>query len=95
MEGRAEKLLKDFGKRIDKFVSELDDATDNLQDEFKKRYDELLKSKDNLQGEFNSFKENNKDKWEEVETNLENAGQELKNAFKTAFSSKKADDSEK
>ena len=86
MEGKAEKLFKDLGKRIDKFMVELDDASSNLKDEFQSRFEELKKSKDSLGKEYNAFKEKNKDKWQEVESSFEKAGEELKNAFKAAFS---------
>ena len=72
---------------------ELDDASDNLKDEFNSRFEELKKSKDSLGEEFKSFKEKNKDKWAEVEDNLEKAGQELKQAFKAAFSKPPKDES--
>ena len=89
MEGKAEKTLKDFGKRIDSFMEELNEASSNLKDEFSGRFDELKKSKDSLSNEFRSFKEKNQDKWDEVETSLEKAGEELKNAFQAAFKKQK------
>ena len=85
MEGKAEKMFKELGKRIDGFMAELDDASDNLKDEFKSRFEELKKSKDSLGNEYKTFKEKNKDKWAEVESSLEKAGEELKQAFKAAF----------
>lgn len=88
MEGKAEKLLKDLGRKIDSFLEELNGATDNLQDEFKQRFEELKKSKDSLGDNFKEFKEKNKGKWEEVEAQLEKAGKEVKAAFRTAFSNR-------
>jgi len=49
MGGKAEKLLKDLGRKIDNFLEELNGATDNLQDEFKQRFEELKKNKDSLE----------------------------------------------
>jgi len=86
MEGKAEKMFKDLGKKIDNFMEELNGASSNLKDEFSGRFEELKKSKDSLGDEFDSFKEKNKDKWAEVETSLDKAGEELKNAFQAAFS---------
>jgi predicted nucleic acid-binding Zn-ribbon protein len=95
MEGKAEKMFKDLGKKIDSFMLELDDAGDNLKDELGSRLEELKKSKDSLGNEYKSFKEKNKDKWAEVENSLEKAGQELKEAFKAAFSKPPKDSEEK
>lgn len=89
MGGKAEKLLKDLGRKIDNFMVEIDDATENLQGEFKQRFEELKKSKDSLGKDIKDFKDKNKDKWEEVEAKIEQAGKEVSDAFKDAFSSKK------
>ena len=34
MEGKAEKTLKDFGKKIDKFLKELSGSSGNMKEEF-------------------------------------------------------------
>ena len=73
MGGKAEKLLKDLGRKIDNFMVEIDDATENLQGEFKQRFEELKKSKDSLGKDFKDFKDKNKGKWEEVEAKIEAA----------------------
>lgn len=89
-EGNAEKMFKKFGKNVDSFISELSDVKDNSSDEFKDRLEELKKSKDSLEDKFKGFKDENKDKWEEVQTDLERAGQEFKKAVNNLFSSHKA-----
>jgi hypothetical protein len=84
-EGNAEKFLKDFGKKVDLFVVELNDANDRLRKDFEVKYEELKKSGENLKKEAK-----NKERWKEVESSMKKAGQELKKAFKAAFEKKEA-----
>jgi hypothetical protein len=82
-QGKAEKAFKSFGKRLDEFVVELNEAGDRLQKEFKERFEELKDSAEKLKDEAK-----NKERWKEVEVNLKKAGDELNNAFKAAFKKK-------
>ncbi len=84
-QGKAENAFKNFGKRIDDFVIELNEAGDRLQKEFKDRLEELKESAERLQKEAK-----NKERWKEVEANLKKAGEELNNAFKAAFKKKES-----
>jgi predicted nuclease with TOPRIM domain len=88
-EGNAEKMFKKFGKNVDSFISELSDVKGNSNEEFKGRLEELKKSKDSLEEKFKDFKEDNKDKWEDVQTELERAGQEFKKAVNNLFANRK------
>ena len=88
-EGNAENMFKKFGKNVDSFISELKDVKGNSNEEFKSRLEELKKSKDSLEEKFNDFKHENKDKWDEVQTDLDRAGQEFKKAVNNLFSSRK------
>lgn len=87
--GNAEKMFKTFGKNVDSFISELNDVKGLSNEEMKGRLDELKKSKDALEEKFKGFKDDNKDKWEDVQTDLERAGQEFKKAVNNLFSSRK------
>lgn len=80
-EGRNERSFKNFGKRIDDFVAELNEAGDKLEKEFREKYEELKVSAEKLKKEAE-----NKDRWKEVEQSLRKAGEELGKAFKSAFS---------
>ena len=84
-EGNAEKFFKDFGKRVDQFVVELNDANDRLRKDFEGKFEDLKKSGENLKKEAK-----NKERWKEVETSMKKAGEELKKAFKAAFEKKEA-----
>jgi predicted nuclease with TOPRIM domain len=88
-EGNAEKMFKKFGKNVDSFISELKDVKGNSNEEFKGRLEELKKSKDSLEEKFKDFKEDNKDKWDDVQTELERAGQEFKKAVNNLFANRK------
>lgn len=82
-QGKAEKAFKSFGKRVDEFVVELNEAGERLQKEFKERFEELKDSAEKLKDEAK-----NKERWREVEDSLKKAGEDLNNAFKAAFKKK-------
>jgi len=84
-EGKAEKTFKGFGKKVDQFMVELNEAGERLQKEFHVKFEELKISAEKLKKEAE-----NKERWKEVEDNLKKAGDELGKAFKAAF--KKKDD---
>ncbi len=75
-----EKRFENFGKRVDKFVDELDEASVRLQKEFTERFEELKVSAEKLKKEAE-----NSDRWKEVEASLKRAGEELGKAVKAAF----------
>lgn len=85
-EGNAEKFFKDFGKKVDQFVVELNDANDRLRKDFEGKFEELKQTGENLKKEAK-----NKERWKEVETSMKKAGEELKKAFKAAFEKKEAE----
>ena len=87
-EGQAEKMFKRFGKNVDSFIADLSDVKENSNDELKARLDELKKSKDTLGEKFKDFREENKDKWDDVQSELERAGQEFKKAVNNLFASR-------
>ncbi len=82
-EGKTEAAFKNFGKKVDQFVEELDEASQRLNKEFQEKYEELKTSAEQLREEAK-----NKDRWKEVEANLQKAGEELKKAFEAAFRKK-------
>ncbi len=79
-EGKAEKAFKNFGKKVDEFMVELNDAGNRLHKEFKEKLDDLKVSAEKLKKEAE-----NKERWKEVEDNLKKASDELGKAFKAAF----------
>ena len=82
-EGKAEKTFKSFGKKVDAFLQELNEAGEKLHREFEQKYDDLKDTAEKLKKEAE-----NKDRWKEVELNLKKAGDELGKAFKAAFANK-------
>ena len=85
-EGRAEKAFKNFGKKVDEFLADLDDAGEKFQKEFNEKYEELKVSAEKLRKE-----SENKERWKEVEDSLKKAGDELSRAFKAAFRKREED----
>jgi hypothetical protein len=84
-EGKAEKTFKSFGKKVDDFVVELNEAAERLEKEFRDKYEELKVSAEKVKKEAE-----NRERWKEVEANLKKAGDELKNAFNAAFKKRDA-----
>jgi ElaB/YqjD/DUF883 family membrane-anchored ribosome-binding protein len=82
-EGKAEKNFKNFGKKVDGFLSEFQEATERLEKEFQQKFEELKVTAEKLKKEAE-----NKERWQEVETSLKKAGDEVANAFKAAFKKK-------
>ncbi len=94
--GKTENIFKDLGKRIDELIGDLSSAKENLKDEYSGQIEELKRNKETLQQEISGFKERNQHHFDEIESSLERAGQELKKAFTAAFSVKtKKEEAEK
>lgn len=79
-EGKNEKAFKNFGKQVDNFMVEFDEASQKLQKEFQVKFEELKVSAEKAKQEIQ-----NKERWKEVEDSLKRAGDELSKAFKAAF----------
>jgi 5S rRNA maturation endonuclease (ribonuclease M5) len=76
-EGKAERAFKNFGKKVDEFLTDLDSAGEKFQKEFDAKYEELKVSAEKLKKE-----SENKERWKEVEESLRKAGDELSKAFR-------------
>lgn len=82
-EGKAEKIFKDFGKKLDQFYLEARDAGTRVEADLKKKYEDLKAAAEKLKSEAE-----NKERWKEVEVSLKKAGEELERALKAAFKKK-------
>jgi len=78
--GKVEKLLSDFGKKIDAFAVEAQEASSRVEADLRKKYAELKSTAEKLKKEAKD-----KDRWKEVEAALKKAGEELEKAAKAAF----------
>lgn len=85
-EGKAEKFLKDFGKKLDKILLDVRDAGNRMETDAQKKYDELKEAAERLKREAK-----NKDRWKEVEESLTKAGEELERTLKAAFKKREGD----
>ncbi len=79
-EGKAEKIFKEFGKKMDQFLEEVKDAGNRMETDFQSKFDELKAA-----GEKFKKEAENKERWKEVESSLKKAAEELEKAFKSAF----------
>lgn len=79
-EGKSEKFFRDFGKKVDQFLDEAKEASDRLEGDLRKKYEELKISAEQLRKEAS-----NKERWKEVEDGLKRAGEELEKTLKAAF----------
>lgn len=79
-EGKAERILKDFGRRLDLFLKELNQAGSRVESDVQRKYEELKQAAEKLRKEAI-----NKERWKEVEAGLKKAGEELEKSFKAAF----------
>lgn len=79
-EGQKKGMFKNFEKKADQFMTEVNEAGEKLQKEFSERFEELKQTAENVKREAE-----NKERWKEVETNVKKAAGELNNAFKAAF----------
>lgn len=82
-EGKSEKFFKDFGKKLDQFLAELNQAGERAQTDFKDKFEELKSAGERVKKEVE-----NKERWKEVEESLKKAGKELEQAFGAAFKKK-------
>lgn len=79
-EGKGEKSFQSFGKQVDGFVSEFQEAAEKMEVEFKQKFEELKVAADRVKKEAE-----NKERWKEVEENLRKAADEVSSAFRAAF----------
>lgn len=87
-EGKAEKMFKDIGKKIDELLQDVHEAKEKAKVEYAEQIDELKRNGETLKKGIDDFRETHKDRLDEVESSLERAGRELKHAFEAAFSKK-------
>ncbi len=84
-EGKAEKMFKNIGKKIDELLGDLKEASNNAEEEYSDRIEELKRNGEKLKEEFSNFREKHQDRIDEVESSLKKAAQDLKKAFDSAF----------
>lgn len=83
-EGPNERIFQSFGKKVDQFMVELNEAGEKLQKEFEEKFEELKVTAEKLKREAES-----KERWKEVEADLKKAADQLNTAFKAAFRKRK------
>ncbi|CAN5411539.1 hypothetical protein BH23BAC1_BH23BAC1_33960 [soil metagenome] len=84
-QGKAEKLLRDLGKKIDELINKSFEERGELKEDLNRRIEELKRNKEKLESEIRGFVSNNEGKWKDVESRLQNAVEELKKALEIIF----------
>ena len=87
-EGKAEKMFKKFGKKIDELLVDLDKVKDDAKVEYADRIEELKRNGETLKQEAKDFMEDHKDTIEKVETQLKKVGNEFRDAVENVFGDK-------
>jgi len=88
-EGSAEKLLKEFGQKIDELIERGKNSSKDIRDDLDGTTVEIKKLRDKAEEEVLKFRDANKEAIEEIQAGLGRAGAELKKTFKTVFKTKK------
>ena len=88
-QGSAEKLFKNFGKKIDELLEKAKTNSEGLDQKFEEGMAEMKRNWDKFDSEVKNFTEEHKDKFQEVGLQIEKAAQELKKAVEAAFSKSK------
>ena len=84
-EGKAEKMFKNIGKKLDKIFEDLDEAKEHAQDEYGDRFEELKRTGEKLKSEARNFKDNHQEVFNDIEEAMDRAGKELKDIYDRAF----------
>ncbi|MDQ3536959.1 MAG: hypothetical protein M3421_15185 [Bacteroidota bacterium] len=87
-QGKAEKILRDLGKKIDELINKSFQEKGELKEDINSRIEELKRDKEKLEKEMKDFVSRNEGKWKEVEVYLKRAAEELKKALDVVFQNK-------
>lgn len=82
-EGQAEKLFKNLGKKVDQLIVDIKKGVEDPA--IKDRYEELKRTGEKLKSEFDDFKNEHKEVFDDIESSMEKAGNEIRNAFNKTF----------
>ena len=88
--GQVEGILAELGKKIDELIVETKHASADVRDDLEKQVQSLKKKKEKIEGDFEQYKDQHEDKWQEAKTHLMQALGELKKAVEAVFKDKKA-----
>lgn len=84
-QGRAERILRDLGKKIDELINKSFEERGELKEDLNRRIEELKRNKEKLESEIKDFVSKNESKWKDIENRLQNAADELRKALEIIF----------
>ena len=88
-EGSAEKLLKQFGQKIDELIGKGKDSTSEFRDDIEDRAQGLKKTRDKVELEIQKLRDDNKEAFEEIRDGLDRAGSGVRKTFESLLRKKK------
>ncbi|BDD13998.1 hypothetical protein MATR_08230 [Marivirga tractuosa] len=80
--GKAEEFFSKAGKKIDSLFSEISQSNISEKLELKERLQELKKSKESLEKDFDHFTEDNKEVIKDIADSFEESFEDIKNIFR-------------
>ncbi len=84
-EGKAEKMFKRLGKKVDLLLEDLQEAKEQAYEEYGDRFDEIKKNGATIKEELSQFKEKHQDKFDGMESNIEQVGRDIKKTVDKVF----------
>lgn len=88
-EGTAEKLLREFGQKIDELIAKGKESTADFRNDIDSTTEELKKTRDRVEAEIQKLKNDNKDAFDEIREGLTRAGSGVRKTFKSLLKKKK------
>lgn len=87
-QGKAEAVFSKLGRNVDALLADIKEAEPLAKLELDKRVAELKRNRQHLRQHFSHVSSTAKAQWSEAKPNLERAGQELRKAMQTLFSTR-------
>jgi len=87
--GKAEKLMKELGVKIDELIAKGKDATSDIRDEIEDTAGDFKKARDRVEDVIINFREENQESIDEISYGLKKTGHGISKTFKSLFKKSK------
>lgn len=85
--GKIEHILGELGRKMDHLLQQAKHTSGDMQQEISEKMEDLNKSKEKLEQELKDFTQDD-EKWKEVQTHLQKAVNEIRQAIELSFRKK-------
>lgn len=85
MANEAEKILKDFAKKIEELIDKAKDSRGEMREDFDETIEKLKKQRDKFEEKMKDVKAKNEPKVQEAKVHLRTAMEEMNLAFQKMF----------